>query len=283
MDSLAFRWANALCGNTDNAVAIELSAGGLALIAKVNTLIAVCGVSLPFTINGNACELWRSYVVNEGDIINIGFAAKGCRSYLAVSGGFQIKAQFGSVATVPREAIGGLNGGALQLGDVLPCMPMKASQCLLLPPQYRPYYSCDITVRAVATYQYAQFSEAQKQCFFNTPYTVSQQCDRMAYRLEGDQTIALSCAQAMLSEGICLGAIQIPPSGQPIVMMNDRQTIGGYPKIGSVLSTDLAKLGQLVAGDTVRFQLIDRASARAQLLLTQTHFEQALGQLQTVI
>lgn len=282
MDSLAFRWANHLCGNTSNAVAIELSVGGLHLIAQARTLLAVCGAPVPFTINTKPCEQWRSYTVHAGDEIQFGFSANACRAYIAISGGFKVAPQFGSAATVVREGVGGLSGQALKAGDVLPCAEIEASPCVVLPEQYRPHYASDITVRVLASYQYSKFSDTQKQHFFNSVYIVSAHCDRMAYRLESPKPMPSSASSPMLSEGICLGAIQIPPNGQPIVMLADRQTIGGYPKLATVLSIDLAKLAQCVAGNTVRFQLISEDHARVQLILTQQHFQRALALLEPV-
>lgn len=282
VDALAFRWANVLCGNEQHAAAIELSVGGLALQVDTATRIAVCGATVPFTIDGQPAQCWRSYAVNAGTQLRFGYAAQGVRSYIAVAGGFQLTPTFGSVATVVREGLGGLTGQPLRQGDVLPCQTAAAAPCLLLPEAYRPYYSNDITVRVLPTYQYSQFSAAQRQQFIDGHYTVSARSDRMAYCLTASAAINTEHA-ALLSEGICLGTVQIPPDGMPIVMLADRQTIGGYPKIGTVLSIDLAKLAQLAAGASVRFRYIDYASARLQLLEAQHQFARAQAQLQPVL
>ncbi|WP_339668829.1 biotin-dependent carboxyltransferase family protein [Dasania marina] len=279
MDALAFNWANLLCGNAADAVAIEASVGGLTLTSQADTVIAVTGAEVPFTINGEERELWRSHKVKTGDTIALSFATNGCRSYLAVAGGFQIKESFGSVATVVREGIGGLAGKALQAGDELPVKGIDAP-CLELPEQWRPSYSKDITVRVIPSYQVQSFSPVQQRLFFGSDYKVSDRCDRMGYKLEGP---ALKTSMtAMLSEGICLGAIQVPPDGQPIVLMNDRQTIGGYPKIGAVLSLDLAYLAQQMPGGKVRFEPITIDCAHNALHLAKSHFERAQSQLVAV-
>lgn len=276
MDSLAFNWANLLCSNAVDAVAIEASVGGLTLESQADTVIAVTGAEVPFTINGEERELWRSHKVKAGDTIALGFTTNGCRCYIAVAGGFQINESFGSVATVVREGIGGLDGKALQAGDILPVMAADAV-CLELPKEWRPEYSKDISIRVIPSYQEHTFSRVQQRLFFGSQYAVSDRCDRMGYKLEGP---ALKTTMtAMLSEGICLGAIQVPPDGQPIVLMNDRQTIGGYPKIGSVLSLDLANLAQQLPGGKVRFEPITIDCAHNALHLAKSHFERAQSQL----
>ena len=135
LDSDAFRWANRLCGDQQNAAAIEITVGGLVLESKVNTTIAVTGANTPLTINAQSRELWQSHQVKIGDRIELGFATSGSRSYLAVAGGFNIDAIFNSVATVPREALGGLHrdGTPLQTGDFIPCTESLSQSQLRVP------------------------------------------------------------------------------------------------------------------------------------------------------
>jgi biotin-dependent carboxylase-like uncharacterized protein len=260
LDKTAFQWANKLCGNPKNVSAIEVSIGGLSLIAQKNSIIAVTGAQMPFSINGQAKSLWRSYSVAEGDVIELGFSTMGVRCYLAVKGGFQITPSFGSSATVCREKVGGLNGDKIKVNDVLPFASddlkreLKSINHLMLPEKYQPTYSNEVVLHTVPSYQQHHFSAAQQRLFFTSEYQVSKSCDRMGYRLEGK---AIGCdIEGILSEGICHGAIQIPSDGQPIVLLNDRQTIGGYPKIGAVTALDTAKLAQLASGAKVRFEPI---------------------------
>ena len=276
LDRNAFRWANRLCANPPNCAAIEITVGGLVLQSNVNTTIAVSGASMPLTINRQPKALWRSHRVIAGDRIELGFATAGTRAYLAVAGGFQIEAIFNSVASVPRESLGGLHrdGSPLRADDLLPCPDQKdksQSPELRLPQRLQPDYSSNrALLRVIPGYQQALFSDLQKQRFFSSEYRVTESCDRMGYRLSG-AAIAPS-ADGILSEGICLGAIQVPADGQPIVLLNDRQTIGGYPKLGSVLSLDIGKLAQLAPGGTVRFEAISIEQAHNQLLLDQQFF-----------
>lgn len=276
MDNLAFQWANRLCSNTSTAAAIEISIGGLALQASADTVIAVTGASMPLTINSQPAECWRSHSIKAGDNIALGYARQGCRAYLAVAGGFQVPAQFGSVATVLREGIGGLDGQALKAGDTLAFASTKA-HCLLLPKRWRPKYFHTVTLRTIPSYQQHSFKHIQQRLFYSSEYTVSDRCDRMGYKVNGPAIS--SSLSTMLSEGICLGAVQIPPDGQPIILMQDRQTIGGYPKIGAVLSLDLAKLAQLPPRAKVHFKPITMNCAHNALHLAHSHFCRAQQQL----
>jgi len=274
LDSNAFRWANRLCANPQGCAAVEVTIGGLVLEATVDTTIAVTGASAPLTINGHACELWRSYSIQTGARIELGFATSGSRIYLAVAGGFQIEPRFNSVSTVPRESLGGLHGDGspLQAGDMLPCESQRSTTPLSLAADLRPDYSTNrALLRVILGYQQALFSDLQKQLFFTSDYQVTDRSDRMGYRLKG--TAIAPSADGILSEGICLGAIQVPADGQPIVLLNDRQTIGGYPKLGSVLSLDIAKLAQLLPGATVNFEAISIEQAHNVLMLDQQYFE----------
>ncbi|NND66080.1 MAG: allophanate hydrolase, partial [Halioglobus sp.] len=209
--------------------------------------------------------LWCVHPVAAGDAIELGFATRGCRAYLGVADGFTADAQFDSTATVVREALGGLNGNGqpLAAGDILPCARVTARQHLQLAPEQQPRYANQLTVRVIPGYQRRLFSRLEKRRFFGARYTVSERSDRMGYRLEG---APVACAtEGIISEGICHGAIQVPPDGNPIVLLNDRQTIGGYPKIGAALSLDTARLAQLTAGATVHFAPVTRATATRAL------------------
>lgn len=273
LDPLAFKWANRLLGNDDNACMLEITVGGLKVKSHGLTQIAVCGAACVLKINGQVKALWQSHHLQAGDQLELGYASEGCRVYLAVSGGFNVPKQFGSASTVVREGIGGLTGKGIQAADKLSITPLTAPHAVQLqvPVDARPVYESAVTLRVIPGYQEAHFSRHQQRMFFYHNFTVSELCDRMGYRLTGPK---VSCdIEGILSEGICLGAIQVPKDGQPIILMNDRQTIGGYPKIGSVLSLDLAKLAQLTAGGVVRFEPITIDHAHNLLALAQFKFE----------
>jgi len=270
LDPEAFRWTNRLLGNSASATAIEVSFGGLELEAQVDTHFCVCGADMDLSVDNQAKPLWASHAINAGSTIKLGYSSGACRSYLGVHGGFEVKPMFGSTSTVVRESLGGLSGNKLTAGDLLPCEVYRDPRRFYLPPEAQPHYSHDVTLRVIPGYQQRYFTRYQQQRFFGHSYTVSDRCDRMGYRLEGP---AISCEiEGILSEGICLGAVQIPADGQPIVLMNDRQTIGGYPKIGSALSLDLARLAQLMPGSTVHFAPITPHAAHNALHLAEYRF-----------
>jgi biotin-dependent carboxylase-like uncharacterized protein len=265
LDPQAYALANRLLGNDSNATALEVSFGGLVVRAGVDTFLCVTGAAMPLRINGQSRELWRVHPVRAGDEIALDFAEAGCRAYLAVADGFQVTPQFGSTSTVVRERIGGQHGGKLEPGDILPCASADRRPLRQLPREARPHYGSDVTLRVIPGYQQAHFSRLQQRRLFSHGYTVSDRCDRMGYRLEGP---AIHCdIEGILSEGICFGAIQIPADGQPIVLLNDRQTIGGYPKIGAALSLDVARLAQLTPGGRVHFAAITAHAAHNALHL----------------
>ena len=279
MDPLAFKWANRLVHNDENATLIEVTVGGLKLQSEIDTYIAITGAKVVVKINGQPRHQWQTLKIYKGDVIECLYATEGCRIYMAVAGGFKIDKQFLSTSTVLREGIGGLTGEQLKINDELNTCASKVDSmdCLKLSEGDVPVYPSEITLRVIPGYQQHAFSRHDQRMFFYHEYSVSDLCDRMGYRLSGPK---VNCEiDGILSEGIALGAIQIPKDGQPIVLMNDRQTIGGYPKIGSVLSLDLAKLAQLTQGGKVKFEPITIDHAHNLLMLAQHKFENTQLQL----
>jgi biotin-dependent carboxylase-like uncharacterized protein len=276
LDRSAMLWANRLLNNDLGATVLEVSFGGLELEALHNTQISVCGGDSEFCINGVEREKWRSYSLSAGDVVSLGYARRFCRSYLAASGGFTTEPSFGSTATVPREGIGGINGGKLEPGDLLSCATVSTTSCLRVPAVDQPRHATHVQLRVIPGYQDHSFNRLQQRRFFSSLYTVTDRADRMGYRLQGPP---IECAlEGILSEGICQGAIQIPADGQPIVLLNDRQTIGGYPKIGSALSLDTARLAQLMPGGTVGFEPISAYAAHNALHLANSQFLRSIPQ-----
>lgn len=272
LDANAFKWANRLLGNPLNCSMLEVSIGGLVLEAEVSTYLVVTGAAMPLKINGQEQDRWHSHRVKPGDRIELGFSTQGARAYLAVCGGFRVAPRFGSSATVTREGIGGLcNGNKLQQGDYLPCNEQTTNKAFRLPEKHRPEYSDNISLRVITGYQQQAFSDADKRMFFSSEYKVTDRADRMGYRLAGPEV--KPSIDGILSEGICHGAIQIPADGQPIVLLNDRQTIGGYPKIGSMISLDTARIAQLLPGAKVHFEEITIDDAHNLHCLAQAKFE----------
>ena len=267
-DQYSFGWANRLCLNDDNAGCIEILVGGLILEAQVSTQIAITGADIPIKINDSTVENWCTHNIQPGDKIAFGYATAGCRSYLAIAGGIQAPLIFNSLSTVVREGLGGLTqlGMPLEKGDFLTCSSNPHSAQRSVPTKYHCEFDTDLAeIRIVTGYQYEQFSQQINQ-FFATEYVISQNSDRMGYRLEGPVIDMPRCE--MLSEGISLGAVQLPADGMPIILLCDRQTIGGYPKLGSVFSQDIARLAQMMPGQKLRFKPL--SIDQAQHLLQKT-------------
>lgn len=265
VDPVAFGLCNRLLQNAPDAATVELSLGGARLIAETDTWICLAGAPMPLLVNGEERAPFRALPVRAGDSIAIGHARAGCRAYLGVAGGFRVSPAFGSIATVLREGIGGLAGCSLQAGDRLPCEAGARRRPLVLPAHAWPRYPRHSTLRVVPGYQQRHFSRAAKRRFYGSRYTVTDRADRMGYRLAGPAV--RPALDGILSEGISHGAIQLPADGQPIVLLNDRQTIGGYPKIGAALSLDVAALAQQTAGGEVVFTPISPQTARRALRL----------------
>ena len=161
---------------------------------------------------------------------------------------------------MPREGIGGTSGGPLTAGEHLPCRRFVQGKRLSLAAAYRPRYGRRLTVRLIPGYQHKAFARLEKRRFFGGPFEIASQSDRMGYRLLGN-CIGYD-GDPIVSEGICPGAVQVPPDGNPIVLLNDRQTIGGYPKIGAALPADLAMLGQMAPGGELVFAPVTPHTAR---------------------
>ena len=253
MDEHAFLWANRLLGNPPGATQIEITYGGLELRAMSATTAALTGADLGATLNGKPVAPWFSFHLESGDRLFFNTPLKGLRAYLAVTGGLQVIPQLGSCSTVMREKIGGVDqqGGKLQQGDSIPYNGRKKSILMRVRRRYIPDYDASLNLRLMPGYQVHHFPAQSLQRLFSEQYTISQQIDRMGYRLSGVQ---IKCSlPGIVSEGISYGAVQIPSDGQPIVLMKDRQTIGGYPKVGCIAALDAAQLAQRMPGARVRF------------------------------
>lgn len=271
VDEYAFRAANIILGNDENAAALELTLLGPKLKVLADTVIALTGADLGARLNGHELPCWQVVAVKAGDEISFAGVKSGCRAYLAVAGGIDVPVIMGSRSTYLRGKIGGLEGRALKAGDRLsaaePPPGVWARVGRRVPPQLIPTYDSPITLRVVMGPQDDHFTAAGCETFLNSEYTVTNEADRMGYRLEGPK-IEHAAGADIISDGIPLGAIQVPGHGMPIVMLSDRQTTGGYPKIATVASADLYRIGQARPGDKVRFLAIKREQA-LQLLKRQ--------------
>ncbi|MFQ3187178.1 MAG: biotin-dependent carboxylase-like uncharacterized protein [Marinomonas primoryensis] len=266
MDEVAFRWGNALLDNDPNSAQIEITFGMFTLEAQADTSIAITGADLGTTLNTKNISPWQTYAIKKGDILAFQQPVWGLRAYLAVKGGFLCEPTLGSVATVMREKVGGLTGKGdkLQKSDLLNYHASRDHQQRSVPRLAIPNYG-NKEIPVILGYQYESFSSLERANFFSSDYTVSSNSDRMGYRLEGKAVHTE--LKGIISEGIAYGAIQIPKDGQPIVLLRDRQTIGGYPKMGCVTRGGGGILAQQKPGDIIQFTpiTVDQAEQERHL------------------
>lgn len=257
MDEHAFAWLNKLLDNPYGTNSLEIVFGGVKLKAVGRAVIALCGAKVDVTINNKQIELWKVYQIEDGDILNIGFATSGTRIYLGVKDGFQKELEFGSTSVCIKEGIG---GESIHVNDFLAYQSNKITIIRKLMAKYRPDFDEVLTLRVVSGYQWDLFEQEERMKFFQSQYKVTGQNDRMGYRLSGEK-ISSTC-KGIISEPIAYGSVQIPSHGEPIVLLKERQTIGGYPKIGSVIPIDCFALAQRKQDSLVKFELIGLNEAR---------------------
>jgi biotin-dependent carboxylase-like uncharacterized protein len=281
MDRVALRLANALCGNAANTAGLEIGVMGPDLMVEADSVrIALVGPLSASLIEAEGTspkllETDRSHLLKRGQILKVGMVEGSSTAYLAVAGGFALPAFMGSLATYARAGVGGLDGRKLAEGDLLPLARPQA------PPgadrkldQSFDYGSGPI--RIVWGPQEDYFSEAGRQTFVGSDYRVSKDADRMGIRFEGP-TIEHAKGADIISDGIGPGAIQVPGAGLPIVLLADRQTVGGYSKIATVASVDLPRLGRLLPGQTVRFVAVSVEEAEALRRDQETRLQRAIA------
>ncbi|MDG2353674.1 MAG: biotin-dependent carboxyltransferase family protein [Gammaproteobacteria bacterium] len=258
MDEHAYAWANHLLNNHFNDAVVEVTFGGLQLEAQADTFVAVTGADLDFKINDEPVQMWHGLQIHKGDVLSWGMPKSGVRAYLAVKGGFDTPVLFDSRSVNLREHI----GAKLAEGDELSYKGFNETTYRFIPPKYIPNYNQDITLRLLPAYQFNEFSVNQRDLFFNQNYTVTNANDRTGCRLSG-APISIK-KERMISEGISYGCVEIATDGLPIILLKDAPSIGGYPKIGTVFSLDLAKLAQRQPNIKLRFELIDIHEAQKQ-------------------
>jgi antagonist of KipI len=265
-DPLALRIGNRLVGNDDGAGALEMTLVGGSFRFDGNALIAVTGADADARLDGRRVAPWRSCPVRAGETLVCGALHGGARSYLCIGGGIVVPLVFGSASTHLLTGLGGHLGRALIVGDVLaigasqPRAPFPRS----VDPSGIPGYRRDEPFRTTDGPQADWFTGGALADLFETEWRVTEACDRMGIRLSG-RTLCAVAARELTTEGVCLGAIQVPPGGLPIVLSVEHQTTGGYPKIANVIAADLPRLGTLRPRDTLTFARVGLSFARAQL------------------
>jgi antagonist of KipI len=288
MDEWSHRAANLLLGNDENEASLEITLMGPSLVFGETSLIAICGADLSPRVGDQALPMGRPILLKAGSRVDFAARRTGCRAYLAVRGGYKVPPVMHSKSTYVRGGFGGFHGRALRKGDELETLAVDAESHF---PQLRrllrtvdaafaaPSSSLmpllgdtmggSQVVRTIAGQQWDQFSSESKTAFTTSAFRITPNSDRMGFRLQG-ATLRLRKPIEMISEGVTFGTVQVPPDGDPIVLMADRQATGGYPKIANVASVDLAVLAQLMPSQNVRFAVVSLEEAQ-RLYLQREH------------
>ncbi|MFG6488401.1 biotin-dependent carboxyltransferase family protein [Roseateles sp. BYS78W] len=267
LDEFALRTGNLLVGNPVGAAGLEFTLGAATLRFHADACIAITGTDADAQLDGRPMRPWWRQRVRAGQTLKLAAPRERMRSYLTVTGGIAVPAALGSRSTDIKAGFGGLDGRALRDGDRLPlntatALPSRAVG--MRPPDW------DASVRVLPGPEYDDFSAEARDAFWASDWTITPQSNRMGYRLAGP-VLTRERGEDLPSHGVLPGVVQVPPSGQPIVLLADAQTTGGYPKIGVVIRADLWKLGQVRLGAKLRFCRCTpddaRAALRAQELL----------------
>lgn len=249
MDEYAYRWSQKLLDHAQSN-AVEVLLGGFKLQALSECTISVCGADLDFKINGKSVAIWQTHHIKKEDTIGFYGHKSGLRAYLAVKGGFDVEKIQNSYATTLREH----KGTKLKKGDFLAFTSTKKEPSKRLLKKHIPQYRKTMILHIVLSSQSHYFAQSEQDKFLEQSYTLTTEINAMGYKLQGKPLIAKE--SDIISEGISFGAVQIPQDGQPIILLKEGQTIGGYPKMGTVLSSDCFALSQLPIDASVRFEVI---------------------------
>jgi len=259
--------ANILAGNDQNDALLECTLMGPHLQFEEPNCIAITGGNLSPTLDGQPIPMYRVIRVERGQTLRFLAPRTGCRAYIAFAGGLDVPVVMGSRSTYLKAKIGGYQGRKLEKGDFIPFLSpnaeLKNIQTRFIYPEFQP--RDQYILRVVLGPQDDAFTQAGLDTFLGEIYTVTKEFDRMGCRLEGREIAHVSGGD-IISDGIAFGAIQVPSSGQPIIMLSDRQTTGGYTKIANVVTADFRIAGQLKAGDKVAFQRISVQEAQRALI-----------------
>lgn len=281
MDAHSFRIANILAGNDPDEAALEMTVMGAELKFTAPGVIALAGADMGAAVNGQKVPMYQAVSLRAGDVLKMGFAAAGCRTYLAVHGGIDVPSVMGSRATMIGKKFGGFEGRRLEKGDVLEVRGGAES----LPHQETYFTRAETvsagtrTLRVILGPQDDRFTEEGIRTFLGSEYTVGQDFDRQGYRLDGPK-IAHTTDSNIISDGIVTGSVQVPGTGLPIVMTAERATVGGYTKIATVITADMPLIGQCKAGDRIRFREVTPEEAQDLLQAEAEQLEALKSQVQ---
>ena len=255
MDTLSFYLANILAGNRRTEGALEVTFTGPEIRFEEAEIFAICGADMRPMLNGAEIPMYAAVRAERGDVLKLRSALTGMRAYIAFAGGLDVPLVMGSQSTLPQKGLGGVDGRILRKGDRIglkaprTALPHFAERKLSAPV----YPKDEVCVRAIPGPQDSAFSREELNRFFWYSAVITNQSDRQGIRLKREEPLKHLRDGNIISDGIAFGSVQVPTDGQPIVMMADRQTVGGYTKIATVISADLPKLAQARPGMKVRF------------------------------
>ncbi|MFE4898149.1 5-oxoprolinase subunit C family protein [Peribacillus butanolivorans] len=289
MDAYSLRIANMLVGNKEGEAALEITLMGPTLKIEKNCLIAITGGNLSPTIDSQAVPMWKPVYVKKGTILRFAGCKSGCRAYLSVAGGYAISTVMNSKSTYLRGEIGGYKGRALKVDDVV---DFNETSTILDNRKFKEAFTAPKwfvnekefmpsrmpVIRFIDGSQYDYFTASSKVSFTENLFKVSNQSDRMGYRISGP-LLELQEKRELLSEAVTNGSVQVPPDGNPIILLADSQTTGGYPKIAQVITADLPLIAQVKPGEAIQFSRVSLKEAQ-QLFLQK---EQQLNELKVSI
>ncbi len=266
MDAASARLVNIILGNDESECVLEMHFPAPAIEFDANAMIAIGGADFSAKIDGVSISNWSTAFVPRGGVLTFPNRFSGNRAYLAVRGGFQIDKWLGSSSTNLIAGLGGLSGRKLMTGDRIACGDShRVANQHTIGSSILPRYSRFPTVRVLAASEFEFLTPVAEQIFLGEGFTLTNDCDRMGYRLKGKPMHLLDDLQ-MVSSAVTFGTIQLLPDGQIIILMADHQTSGGYPRIANVISVDLPILGQCGPGDGVSFTMVSIEEAERLVL-----------------
>ena len=255
MDKASAQLANQLVGNNANSPVLEITLLGPKIQFEGQCQIAITGADLSAEINGNTIPLFRTINIEHGDELSFGKPLTGCRAYLAINGKWDIQSWLGSFSASATNTAQTTPDSIIVKDQILEIIRGKDQPIITISESERPSLSIEAPIKVYPGPEFEAFSTIEKQGFFGDSFTIGQDSNRMGYRLK-EALNGYTKKEEVISSGVIPGTIQITNSGQPIVLMADAQTTGGYPRIANVSSTELDRLAQFKPGDTVRFELI---------------------------
>ncbi len=265
-DAVSLRVGNLLVGNHERAAALEMTLVGGTFEFPDGDAVVLAGCDFAATLDGVGVELWTPMEVRPGQTLRVGATRAGARCYLCVRGGIAVPSFLGSASTHVLSGLGGFAGRALRKGDVLAIGNLgRRSDFEKLSERARELLVPAKVLRVTPGPQWDWFGEVAQRLFASGAYRVTEDANRMGLRLAGP-AIPAPAGREMISEGVALGAVQVPESGMPIILFVEQQTTGGYPKIANVISADFHSLGQLRPRDEIRFEMVTWEAARALFL-----------------